>query len=1046
MTTLSDSKEQLQLLVDRAEWLLSSRGEYFTYGAKVALMDVLGDAKLALQGRTRLPFKRTRRFYTPREDEAIQFATKRYTMAPTYNENGNVYHYYGLEPALAWFEKQDILYDGTAKLQDRVVFVIEKAQELLKNARFGKDIGCYDEATGDRLQSAVETVQKEASFSSTSTNLALAIVQCFNRVREFRYSRVLRTDVTQASSLYLTPERLEEVKRIAQTDVLIKEQYALIREIADSLSLVDIEKATSLMNMEIDYDQLNKELYIWSSTDKIVNFTAPENAVSATISFILPAEENEQDGLGHVWIDNLEIFSASGGSLDILNSGFDEGDLFPSYWKMEKRSGNPLLKWEDVYPYCGGGDLARAIPKSFSQMISQEKLELSRHSLYICNPTHQDEGSWTYDQEFTVESGMGYTLSFDAKIDGKFKRGLKVVISYINEDGQSAGEYVYRFNRKSSLVNSAFSLKMQCDAIQYAFTGDIAYAQKAKKEILYNLHDFCQGAEYWLVANERPDGSDSFGAVQGGRLLSSTAVTYSMIKEAGVFSSKEKRHFYDLVEYMLRYMMDLRDRTELSPLEAQSGCSNWQTDMCAGTGYMMMVLDDFPNRKAWLYNANMVLHSQLVMNVNPDNSWPESIRYHHAALERFAGYAKVLSHVMGENWFETTALAQMFGYSIDVQTPGYRYFDGRVGTPPFGDHMLTGGSEFGSYGTYIEDVERIDKSLANRMTHCWILAGQPFKKLWGEGVALENLLGKGYIAEPTGQFTLDSTKDYPHAGIYVFRKKFNSIGHSYFAVMSSPEPIAHGHLDQGSFIIYKNSVPIVMDSGIEGYFDNSTSWHISSYSHACLQFSTRRTNIEKTGNGVINLSAGTYSLERGWVDVPKTSNVIDCTLGKEMDSITIEILNPEGGGKHTRQIYYIKDPDLYIIRDTVEDFEGEVLFNLPVASTTSSVSASRVFSTGVYDVNLETVFLSKVNRIELEKGRSTPFFKTEQSSYCTMDYIRARADAKEGFLALLYPCENDRRRLEVTSEANGRSVVTMEDSKVEIRIQDNRLHVNVLSK
>ncbi|WP_374019689.1 heparinase II/III family protein [Paenibacillus thiaminolyticus] len=70
--------------------------------------------------------------------------------------------------------------------------------------------------------------------------------------------------------------------------------------------------------------------------------------------------------------------------------------------------------------------------------------------------------------------------------------------------------------------------------------------------------------------------------------------------------------------------------------------------------------------------------------------------------------------------------------------------------------------------------------------------------------------------------------------------------------MSSPKPVAHGHLDQGSFVLYKNSVPLVMDSGIEGYFESSTPWHICSYSHACLQFATRRKAISQDFNGAIN--------------------------------------------------------------------------------------------------------------------------------------------------------------------------------------------------
>ena len=403
---------------------------------------------------------------------------------------------------------------------------------------------------------------------------------------------------------------------------------------------------------------------------------------------------------------------------------------------------------------------------------------------------------------------------------------------------------------------------MQCDAIQYAFTKEIDYARKVKLAILYILNDFCQGAEHWLVTNLRPEGNDSYGAVQGGRLLSAIAVSYSFIREAGVFSPEEKARFYAMVEYMLRYMLDLRDRTEWTPYEAQKGCSNWQTDMCAGTGLMMMALPDFPNRHTWLNNADMILKAQLELNVNPDSSWPESIRYHHAALERFAGYAKAVDNVMGENWFETTPLARMFGYSIEMQTPGYAFFEGRVGTPPFGDHALGGGGEFGYFATYLTDIAKVDRDLADRMYHTWAASGKPFKRLVGRKHHSGEYYGpRGFLPSIQASFT-SFDRRLSGCGHLCFPEEPRAEDQSYFAIMSSPKPVAHGHLDQGSFILYKNSIPLVMDSGIEGYFDSSTSWHISSYSHACVQFATRQTGIAKDTGGPINLSAGTYSLEK----------------------------------------------------------------------------------------------------------------------------------------------------------------------------------------
>jgi hypothetical protein len=1043
----TELRTRLQTLVDSAENLLKTKGEYFTDGAKLALTAMLKDAVLALNGEYRVPFVRNREFYKPREEEAVLFATKRFTMAPTYNMDGKVYHEYGLEPALTWFKEQDMLNKDLETLQDLADLAISKAEELLASSTIGTKIGQFDTDSVGKLKASIQAlITVKAGNVSSVEHLAKAVVHGFNTSREVRFSQILRTDVDTASTLYLTSEGLKNVKENAKSDVLIQKQYEQIVHIANTYSLDYIERALDLvMKEEPDYEEMNKHFYVWSSTDKIVNFRAPEGAVKVALSFILPAQENEEEGLGHVWIDNVNILSAQGGSLTIENGGFDEGDDIPFHWQSDIHRGTPILKWEGEYPFCGGGakgEVVTANPSSQTQFTY--KADTTKHAIYICNPTPEDEGGWSYDKDIPITGGLAYTLTFAAKIDGKLKQGLKTVITFKDETDQVLDVFAYDFNRKSSLPNSCFLLTMQCDAIQYAFTQDMTYAFKAKNEILYTLNDFCQGAEHWLACNSRPDGSDSYGAVQGGRVLCSVAVTHSFIKEADVFTREEKERFYAMIEYLLPYMLDLRDRTELTPLEAQHGSGNWQTDMCAGTAYMMMVLDDFPNRKAWFYNAYMVLKSQLKLNVNSDSSWPESIRYHHAALERFAGFARVLDHAIGENWFETTPLASMFDFSIHVQTPGFSFFDGRIGTPPFGDHALSGGSEFGSYGTYLGDVEKVDKALADRMYHSWRMAGKPFKKFWGEGIALDNILGKGDSYQASGSISLDSTLHYKNAGIYVFRKNFGSTNQSYFAIMSSPEPIAHGHLDQGSFILYKNSIPLVMDSGIEGYFDSSTSWHISSYSHACMQFSTQKTIQEKLGNGTINLSAGTYSLERGWVDVPKISKVLKSSLSSHVDTITIQIANPEGKGTHTRKVIYVKEHDFYIIRDTVQDFEGELLFNLPVAAKHSYINGNRVYSEGIYNVDLETVFVSNVKRIELEKGRSTVFFESEHNQECLMDYIRATSDAREGFLTILHPKERGQKSLIVAKIDEGLLLISIGDVELEIDVQ--RELVSVTSK
>ncbi|WP_235941535.1 heparinase II/III domain-containing protein [Paenibacillus puerhi] len=1028
---MTKNQEYLQSLVHRSRELLDHEGEFFTEGAKLALTDMVESAVCVLEGKGQLPFTRNRQFYAPREEEDVLFATKRYTRAPSYNgEQG--YHEYGLEAALACFEQQDVRNWDADQLTGHAGMIIAKAEELLASAVIGKEVGHVDAAAKDNLLKAIDRLSSAASRKDDPqgmSELALAVVNGFNCLRDFRHSRILRTEIDPASNLYVTQEAMKRIQSNIARSPVLQELASRVKSISDRYSLSYIEKASALIMKEhADYEEINRHFYVWSSTDKIVNFTVPEQAVSAELHFLLPSEENEQDGLGHVWIDNVEISSAQGESLDIRNSGFERGDKGPLYWKPEARKGCPILKWEGTYPYSGGGERTDVSIDS----------KMNMRSIYICNPTCHDEGAWTYTEDLSVEAGGRYTLTFAAKLDGKLRKGLQAELVFKNAVGMEVDRFIYSFNRKSSLPNFCFLLTMQCDSIQYAFTGDITYAQKAKHQLLYTLNDFCQGAEHWLVTNLRPQGSDSYGAVQGGRMLCSAATTYSLIKCAGVFSPEEKQQFYALVQYVLRYMLDLRDRTELLPEEAEHGCSNWQTDMCVGTAYMMLVLDDFPHRKAWLYNAHRVLEAQLKLNVNPDHSWPESIRYHHAALERFAGYAKVVQHMMGEDWFSTTPLAGMFEFAVQTQTPAYRYFDNRIATPPFGDHALGDGSEFAYFSTYLADIARLDKPLADRMYLTWRCAGSPVQRLWGEAIVFNNFLSIADEYEPREQLMLESTDKLKQSGIYIFRKGFGTEKQSYFSIMSSPEKIGHGHLDQGSFILYKDSVPLVMDSGIEGYFNSSTSWHLSSYSHACLQFSTKRQVVEKDGGGMINLTAGTYSLERGWVDGPSSSRVLHTSVGGELESITIEIVNPESSGRHIRRVWYLRQPDVYVIQDQVEEFQGEVLFSLPVASKRSIIDGKRIYSEGVYDVDLETIFLGDVKRIWLEKGRSTPFFDSGHPEVSMMDYIRATADAEHGFLTVLYPKRREQAPIHAVLQGQSLSIAVDGDSYT-ILILDNNL-------
>lgn len=1005
-----EPREELNALITESKDYLETNGGYLTDGTKDALSDMVGLAERALRGEA-VPFVRNRQFFLPEKDYALQFAVQRYTMAPTYLED-KAYSYYGLREALNWAKTQDARSGGKNGIAARAKLAEGKASALLRT-QTGDAVGCVPPERKEALSSVLRDLRNARLPDET----AKAAVLCFNEMRRFRFSIRLRSDLDPKANLFFSSEKFKEFKKSVFENPERAAQFALIQKKADEITPEQSALLAEFYRVPTDYPLLNAQFRLWSKSDKIINFTAPENAATASLRFFLPCRDNTQSGIGRVFLDNIEVIAASGRNWDLKNPGFEQGGDSPDGWRPVVRKGNPVLRWE----------------KSGAQP----------HTLSMENPTENDEGGWEHRDRLTVTPGSVYTLVFDAKIDGKPRSGLASEIDFYDAEGKPCGSFRYSFRRKSGLSGVSCALAMQCDAIVFAVTGSRDSAEKAKNELLYAMNDFCQGAEHWMATNKRPEGSDAYGAVQGGRILCSAACTYMFLRDENVFSSREKDWFYRLLDYFLRYVLDLRDRTELPPEEARHGCSNWQMDMCAGTGMMMLAVgDDFPNRKTWLCNALSVLRAQLKGSINPDGSWPESVRYHNAALSRIAIFAKVLRNCTGEDWFSGAGLARMFRFTAEVQTPPDDWLGG-ISTPPFGDHVMSGGGEFSVFAPYLSDIAQSDKPLADMLYFTWRRAGSPIPRLFSEEITLCRLLAEGgsYLPREKARLTLPETVSYPDAGLYLFRNNALTADESLLAVMSSPKPVGHGHLDQGSFMIWKNRIPIVADSGVEGYFDGTVNWHLCSYSHACMQFSAKQQVRGKANGGEINLTAGTYSLERGWLDTPRSSKVLAYRPEGPVKSIRIQIENAAGTGTHIRQIFFAAGPEIYIINDVIQNFSGPVLFSLPVAGKDSKAEGTRVFSHGLSGVDLWTEFLGVPPRVSMERGRSAPMYPSENGS-CELDFIRAVTDAKNGITAVLFPVKHGEQSFFSRPSENGWEIFVRGGVLTLSRRKDGLLHAD----
>lgn len=1032
-------ENELKKLIREAKTCLTDLCPYTTQVAQLAFEDMIQQAEAAVaqdeNDESRLPFTTKREFgdWHWNKEDACQFAKKRYTMASVFFEPGKVYSTYGLEDALAWFKTQDlrkplaaseINENGYQNQSDELMLSMAETcgyyekicREFLDHVTYGESIGQYSRSAGESLLQALNQLTKirEESEKSTvdnsentddTTAIARALAACLNALWELRTSRVLRSEVNSESggNLLLSATQMEEIRHKIESDPLTKGQYEQIKALADSASLEQRKSAyRALFSPNDDYEQLNREFVIETSAGNRPSFAVPKGTVSASFALRLPREDNERDGLGHIQVWNIGLKASEGENIHL--------------------------------------DIETANRLEANRLEVNER-ETAVRRVTLCNETSDHEAVWTYDKAISLRDDAIYTVMFDAKQDGKLKAGMQIELTFFDKDGKKLGTRKENFNRKAWLEVKKYNLYTQCDAICYWYTKDTTYAEKSKIEMLHFLDDFCQGAHHWLRYNERPEGSDAYGGVQGGRILFTIAVAYSMIRDSGVWSKEETERFYGLVSYMLRYLADLRDRTLLTKERAQRGSSNWQTDMHIGTAAIMMAIPDFPNRKIWMYNSEAVLRAQLDYKLNADGSWPESLRYHFASLEHCSLYARLWERESGENWFvsknaDMPGLLDMFRYPLYTQTPPYAYFNDCIATPPFGDHKLGNGSEFALYGLYCDQVAQYDRDTAQKMYATWCRAKKPVKGFWGESVTLENLMYPSTPQEATNSvegLALTSCASFPDSGIYVFLDHFGTPQENYLAVMSSPKKIGHGHKDQGAFIYYYHCIPVIMDSGIEGYFEASTPWHICSYSHAVMQFEAPPHGpIEKTA-GFINLSAGTYSLERGWNDGPDCSKVTqlclrDKTAEKQMkeqmkeqteekieeqtrdqsddncESISMEIKNSKGDGIQHRTITIDHLAETVMVQDTVTDFSGKVLFNLPILAKSAVQNGNEILADGYYGVKIKITIHSKAEYVVIEPGRATPM-APDANDHTDLLYLRIKAKAEDGIAITIAPHE-----------------------------------------
>ncbi|NMM94117.1 heparinase II/III domain-containing protein [Bifidobacterium oedipodis] len=1099
----------LEASIRRAKAAIAATGAVYPQGAVDGVNDMIALGKRVLAGEYQRPFSHSRH-YLPQIDNAA-FVNRFNTMITGWQVPYDMERTYGMADAAAWIGTQNLAAMTPAVLRAKAHELTDRAHQVLKDAVPGRELGNIAPAACEELQSAlaaVEALNSEVADAQADVKkadtvdisaLAGASARLANAIRDALASTVLVFDIDPKANLFLNGADSDSLAARINADPFLADQYQQIKAVADQWTADDVAfAADQLQRDQLDYAALNARFPMWSSSETTFNFVTPADAVAARVELKLDAAANAGSDMERLelWVDDLRVFAGTGGDWPIVNAGFDDpgqsdadgavsagaaadataaADNAPAGWHDASVGGACARRDANQHNGAAGASLHLACPAGSAQANNNGK-DIDGAQAPVAKAVSLNP--------IAIEPNQGTTATFMLKIDGVMPVGLDFTIHFLNASGEECGVFERTINRSSYLRRGpGMALSCQADAIVAFVEHNQAYAEKAKREIFLELDEFCQGAEHWMVNNCRPYGADAYGAVQAGRIMCSVAAAYSLICDnerfPGLFSSDETRRLLNLCDYMLLYVTDSRDRTALTGDEVQLGATNWQTDMMAGAAVLSLVLLQagvLPSEERKLKARRTVqdsawfLSSQLNDHVNPDGSFPESLRYHMAALSRYTFVARVLGHCTGADWYKTTRLRDMFQYYADMVTPDYPFSNTKIpsqpgeaeplsaasyeagcgvpSTPTFGDHQVGNGSEFAQLGLCAGDVARVDGTLSRQMLATWKRAGKPVAPFWTESVAFEHLLLDATAADTidtTGAGDwgpLTSNLDYPDSGICLFRKGFDQPHEQMLAVMASPKPIGHGHFDEGSFILYKDRVLTVADPGIIGYFDSSKDWLVSSSAHATMQFASRTGARARGEVRADRLDLSNYSIERGWVDTPRTARVLNTSFGGDVERIDIEIDNAqdvETGhmpvAKHRRTVLWFPEPELMLVHDSMSDFDGTIRFNLPIAArvlpqlpqlpSQSGKSGAPVDVRHVcnYGLSLQTTFLTPLTAISTEWGLSSPV-APKVDGKDQLEFLRAETDAANGFTVLINAMRAGEPEANATIGADGAVYLT----------------------
>ncbi len=434
----------------------------------------------------------------------------------------------------------------------------------------------------------------------------------------------------------------------------------------------------------------------------------------------------------------------------------------------------------------------------------------------------------------------------------------------------------------------------------------------------------------------------------------------------------------------------------------------------------------------YIHNGQLIIKAAMAAGIRDDGAWPESLNYHSAMLEKLGTFSHANRFATGVDFWTITrtyddpetqkqygqlgSLAKMLKYYTMVQAP--RFTNGNASGPGFGDGHYYSGSNYKYAGAYwhemYETYEKLKAEgdleaaeqyhiLARDLYGCWNRSGRQRPQQANE----ENIMQVFFVYADWPEddkafldtFSENQTSnDYmKYFGTYIMRNNFDVVDErtgkykeSYVAFMAQLQATGHNHYDEGSFLLYADSVPLVADPGMDNYWSAGKTSLLSSDCHSTVQ-------LKKDASSYASVNTSVKDVD--WFSSDK--------MDKVRTTLTYQQSVP---GEVVRNYAFVKDGfEAHVIWDRVSGALLGSRMNLVLYTETSlpkKFTGNKIVADGFNDVNLEiSVLQGNIDSYQGAEDRKASGSLTLRPGEINpiMDIMRIENDGNDNYLTVLFP-------------------------------------------